>query len=107
MKVTRRQFVKGGVAAFTVTFAAPEFLSDVVRAELAASGSPVGVSVVFPGRIRTGMNPIGTVEPSRCSIRYSAGPVGPPAPRASAMRRISCAWSMTCRSCRARLPGRR
>ena len=27
MKVTRRQFVKGGVAAFTVTFAAPEFLS--------------------------------------------------------------------------------
>jgi hypothetical protein len=26
MKVTRRQFVKGGVAAFTVTFAAPEFL---------------------------------------------------------------------------------
>ena len=33
MKVTRRQFVKGGVAAFTVTFAAPEFLSDVVRAQ--------------------------------------------------------------------------
>ena len=27
MRVTRRQFVKGGVAAFTVTFAAPEFLS--------------------------------------------------------------------------------
>ena len=27
MKITRRQFVKGGVAAFTVTFAAPEFLS--------------------------------------------------------------------------------
>ncbi|MGH9141064.1 MAG: DUF1501 domain-containing protein [Vicinamibacterales bacterium] len=33
MKVTRRQFVKGGVAAFTVTFAAPEFLSDVARAQ--------------------------------------------------------------------------
>ena len=33
MKVTRRQFVKGGVAAFTVTFAAPEFLSDLVRAQ--------------------------------------------------------------------------
>jgi len=33
MKVTRRQFVKSGVAAFTVTFAAPEFLSDVVRAQ--------------------------------------------------------------------------
>jgi len=33
MKVTRRQFVKGGVAAFTVTFAAPEFLADLARAQ--------------------------------------------------------------------------
>jgi uncharacterized protein (DUF1501 family) len=33
MKVSRRQFVKGGVAAFTVTFAAPEFLSDLARAQ--------------------------------------------------------------------------
>src|SRR5262245_51481853 len=33
MKVTRRQFVKGGVAAFSVTFAAPEFLSDLARAQ--------------------------------------------------------------------------
>ena len=33
MKLTRRQFVKGGVAAFTVTFAAPEFLSDLARAQ--------------------------------------------------------------------------
>jgi uncharacterized protein (DUF1501 family) len=33
MKVTRRQFVKGGVAAFTVTFAAPEFLSDLAQAQ--------------------------------------------------------------------------
>src|SRR5262249_12890661 len=33
MKVTRRQFVKGGVAAFTVTFVAPEFLSDLARAQ--------------------------------------------------------------------------
>ena len=33
MKVTRREFVKGGVAAFTVTFAAPEFLSDLARAQ--------------------------------------------------------------------------
>jgi uncharacterized protein (DUF1501 family) len=33
MKVTRRQFVKGGVAAFTVTFAAPQFLSDLARAQ--------------------------------------------------------------------------
>jgi len=33
MKVTRRQFVKGGVAAFTVSFAAPGFLSDLARAQ--------------------------------------------------------------------------
>jgi uncharacterized protein (DUF1501 family) len=33
MKVTRRQFVKGGVAAFTVTYAAPEFISDLARAQ--------------------------------------------------------------------------
>jgi len=33
MKVTRRQFVKGGMAAFTVTFAAPELLSDLARAQ--------------------------------------------------------------------------
>jgi NAD(P)-dependent dehydrogenase (short-subunit alcohol dehydrogenase family) len=39
-------------------------LSDVLRADLVAVEAPVGVSVVFPGRIRTGMNPIGSVEPS-------------------------------------------
>jgi uncharacterized protein (DUF1501 family) len=33
MKVTRRQFIQGGVAAFTVTFAAPEFMSDLARAQ--------------------------------------------------------------------------
>jgi uncharacterized protein (DUF1501 family) len=33
VKVTRRQFVKGGIAAFTFTFAAPEFLSDLARAQ--------------------------------------------------------------------------
>jgi NAD(P)-dependent dehydrogenase (short-subunit alcohol dehydrogenase family) len=37
-------------------------LSDVLRAELDELGAPVGVSVVMPGMIRTGMNPIGTVE---------------------------------------------
>lgn len=33
MKVTRREFVKGGVAAFTVTFAVPGFMSDIARAQ--------------------------------------------------------------------------
>jgi NAD(P)-dependent dehydrogenase (short-subunit alcohol dehydrogenase family) len=39
-------------------------LSDVLRADLARIGAPVGVSVVMPGPIRTGMNPIGTVAAS-------------------------------------------
>src|SRR5678816_2551262 len=33
MKVTRRAFVKGGLAAFTVTYAAPEFLCEIARAQ--------------------------------------------------------------------------
>ena len=37
-------------------------LSDVLRAELDELGVPVGVSVVMPGMVRTGMNPIGTIE---------------------------------------------
>lgn len=57
MKVTRRQFVKGGVAAFTVTFAAPDFLSDLARAQgarvrnlvvLALSGGNDSLSMVIP-----------------------------------------------------------
>lgn len=39
-------------------------ISDVLRAELADMGAPVCVSVVLPGMIRTGMNPIGTVTPA-------------------------------------------
>ena len=31
--LTRRQFVRGGVAAFTFSFAAPAFLSDLARAQ--------------------------------------------------------------------------
>ena len=39
-------------------------LSDVLRAEFEDLGAPVGVSVVMPGLVKTGMNPIGTVEAS-------------------------------------------
>ncbi|HEV3139283.1 MAG TPA: DUF1501 domain-containing protein [Vicinamibacterales bacterium] len=57
MKVTRREFVKGGVAAFTVTFAAPEFLSDLASAQgaharnlvvLYLSGGNDSLSMLFP-----------------------------------------------------------
>ncbi len=43
-------------------------LSDVLRAHLMAVGAHVGVSVVMPGMIRTGMNPIGTVTPSTVAL---------------------------------------
>ncbi|MGC4085078.1 MAG: DUF1501 domain-containing protein [Vicinamibacterales bacterium] len=33
MTISRRQFVKGGVAAFTLTYAAPEVLSEVAQAQ--------------------------------------------------------------------------
>ena len=33
MPITRREFVRGGVSAFTVSFAAPAFLSDLARAQ--------------------------------------------------------------------------
>ncbi len=39
-------------------------LTDVLAAEFASLGVPVGASVVMPGMVRTGMNPIGTLEPS-------------------------------------------
>jgi len=57
MKVTRRQFVKGGVSAFTVSFAAPAFLSDIARAQgatqrnlvvLYLSGGNDALSTVIP-----------------------------------------------------------
>ena len=33
MAMNRRDFVRGGVAAFTVGFAAPAFLTDIARAQ--------------------------------------------------------------------------
>jgi NAD(P)-dependent dehydrogenase (short-subunit alcohol dehydrogenase family) len=39
-------------------------LTDVLRAEFESLEVPVGASVVMPGMVRTGMNPIGTIEPS-------------------------------------------
>ena len=33
MPISRRQFIRGGVSAFTVSFAAPAFLCDIARAQ--------------------------------------------------------------------------
>jgi uncharacterized protein (DUF1501 family) len=55
--VTRREFVRGGVAAFTFSFAAPAFLSDLARAQgtqrrnlvvLYLSGGNDALSMVVP-----------------------------------------------------------
>jgi uncharacterized protein (DUF1501 family) len=43
MSVSRREFIRGGVAAFTVSFAAPSFLSDIARAQGARARSLVVV----------------------------------------------------------------
>ena len=57
MAFTRRTFIKGGVAAFTISFAAPAFLSDLARAQgnqsrnlvvLDLSGGNDGLSMLAP-----------------------------------------------------------
>jgi uncharacterized protein (DUF1501 family) len=57
MSITRRDFVRGGVAAFTVGFAAPAFLTDIARAQgrsrrnlvvLYLSGGNDGLSTLIP-----------------------------------------------------------
>jgi uncharacterized protein (DUF1501 family) len=57
MAFTRRTFIKGGMAAFTISFAAPAFLSDLARAQgsssrnlvvLDFSGGNDGLSLLVP-----------------------------------------------------------
>src|ERR1700719_4071718 len=57
MSMTRREFFHNGVAAFTVTFVAPAFLSDLARAQGAVSrnlvvlnltGGNDGLSMLVP-----------------------------------------------------------
>src|SRR5499427_697197 len=57
MPITRRSFMKNGVAAFTISFAAPRFVSDLARAQGASrrnlvvldlSGGNDGLSLLVP-----------------------------------------------------------
>ena len=54
-----------GIGPYTASKHAVLGLSDGLRAELAAIDAPVGVSVVMPGMIKTGLNPLGTVGPEQ------------------------------------------
>src|SRR4051794_32635337 len=101
MKVTRREFFKGGIAAFTVTYAAPEFLSDVALAQgatarnlviLYLSGGNDALSMLIPyndpsyySRRPTLAVPAGSVLQG--GAHQSRGALGLP-PRLTGLRQI-------------------
>jgi uncharacterized protein (DUF1501 family) len=68
MSITRRQFVRGGVSAFTIGFAAPRFLCDLAQAQGAASRALV---VVYLGG---GNDALSTLVPYRDEAYYSRRP---------------------------------
>jgi uncharacterized protein (DUF1501 family) len=68
MTFTRRQFVKGGVSAFTVGFAAPQFLTDLAFAQAAPSRNLV---VLYLGG---GNDSLSTLIQYRDAAYYSRRP---------------------------------
>jgi uncharacterized protein (DUF1501 family) len=69
MRFTRRQFVKGGVSAFTVGFAAPQFLTELAFAQ---QGAPSRNLVVL--YLGGGNDALSTLIPYRDAAYYSRRP---------------------------------
>jgi uncharacterized protein (DUF1501 family) len=68
MEFTRREFIKGGVAAFTWGFAAPAFISDIA---LAQGGSSRNLVILY---FSGGNDSLSTVVPYSDSFYYSRRP---------------------------------